>query len=396
MSCSGCESKTCVAPLLVGKFFSHRRCGDHTRMTCYVCGDSGGKRSDWIGCSFCDENWAHLKCVALDGIKTANIQNLDWPCDSCAKEFRKMKAKKEVYKEIEEKMMKIQKICCDEMEKKIKKTETEIIEKVEELGRVTSPSYADALKIARRPVEKNLIIVESTDEQANMRQKKNEVAAALKGTQITDTRFTDKKIIMNFSSERDMNTAMSKLNTVNDVKAKNVNKKLTPKIMICNVYKDESKDELIVNLIERNDFLKSVDDIEHKIAFLFDKPAAGNTVHYILKCDPKIRKLISENGDRIKLEWGVYNVRDRYWVNVCYHCQRYGHGEKFCTAKNEAPFCKHCSERHKTEECDATVKKCINCVRFKYQETNHAVGDKRCKALRNEMINIAMNTDHGN
>ena len=347
---------------------------------CYICGSSGGKSSDWIGCSFCDENWAHLKCAGLDGVKAANIPRINWPCDPCAMKFKKMNIQKDFYEVMENKMTKI---------------ENDIIYKIEEVGKVLSPSYADALKMTMKPMEKNLIIVESTDEQANMKQKKKEVSDALKGIQISDTRSSDKKIVMNFSSEIEMNTAMTKLNTIHDVKAKNVKKKLTPKIMICNVYKDESKDELIRNMIERNLFLKNVADVDKKISFMFDKPAAGNTVHYILKCDPMIRKLITDNGDRIKLEWGVYTVRDRYWVKVCHHCQRYGHGEEHCTAKAEEPYCKHCGERHKSNQCDETVKKCINCVRYKYPDTKHVVGDKRCQALKNEMLSIATNTDHG-
>ena len=282
------------------------------------------------------------------------------------------------------------------MDNRISQTEQVLVKKIEEVGRVLSPSYADALKIAKRPAEKNLVIVESTDEQANIGQKKEELADALKGVQITDTRFSDKKIIMNFSTESEMNTAMSKLSTVKDVKTMNRTRKMTPKVMICNVYKDERKEDLIKNMIERNVFLKHITDIGEKITLMFEKKAAGNTVHYIVKCDPEIRKLIMNNGARIKLEWGVYNVRDRYWVNVCHHCQRYGHIEKYCTAKEEPPFCRHCGDRHKSDECNATAKKCINCVRYRYPETNHEVGDKRCRALAIERQNVVSHTDLGN
>ena len=59
---------------------------------------------------------------------------------------------------------------------------------------------------------------------------------------------------MNFASERDMNNAMSKLKMT-------VRRKLRPKIMICNVYKNESKDELIRNLTDRNYYLKTIEDV---------------------------------------------------------------------------------------------------------------------------------------
>ena len=201
---------------------------------------------------------------------------------------------------------------------------------------------------------------------------------------------------MNFATESDMNNAMSKLNHVVEVKTKNVRRKLTPKIMICNVYKDESKDDLIKNLIDRNDYLKTINDVEHKISLLFEKPASGNTLHYILKCDPEVRKLIHDNHDRIKLVWSVYEVRDRYWVNTCHYCQRHGHVEKNCLAKtNEEPFCKYCSGRHKSNECSETSRKCINCIRYKNSDIGHAVGDRCCQVLIKETMNIKEITDHG-
>ena len=360
-------------------------------MNCYVCNRGEGKNSEWIGCGYCEKKWAHLKCVHLDGVKQANIAKINWLCAYCDDWFKK--------KKIEEKDgNKWINLVKNVVENKMNATKKDIMEKVQEVGmQVRSMTYADKVKKDLKPVEKNLVIVESAGEDANMREKKEEVANALKGMQITDTRFSDKKIIMNFASEGEMNNAMTKLNHVNDVKAKNVKRKLSPKIMICNVHKEESKDDLMENLIERNDYLKNVDDIENKISFMFSKPASGNTVHYFLRCDPSIRKLIHDHKDCIKLEWGVYSVRDRYWVAACHHCQRYGHNEKNCTAKmnKEDPFCRHCGERHKTDQCNSPTKKCINCIRYKYSETDHVVGDRCCQVLIKEIKNVKDITDHG-
>ena len=32
-------------------------------VNCIFCGNRGGRNSDWIGCSFCEEHWAHIKCA---------------------------------------------------------------------------------------------------------------------------------------------------------------------------------------------------------------------------------------------------------------------------------------------------------------------------------------------
>lgn len=49
---------------------------------------------------------------------------------------------------------------------------------------------------------------------------------------------------------------------------------------------------------------------------LFKKPAAGHTAHYIIKCDPEVRRAIHDHGDRILLRWGRYQIRDRYRVDM--------------------------------------------------------------------------------
>ena len=402
-------------------------------LSCPVC----NRKDPDVECEVC-RVWYHQKCVLPHSLKPPQIEKIHWHCDECSKAgLVRMKQYNEAVKKLNEDISECrkrekeldaemtrcaeiraeleQKICAastaitslstdlPRIESRLKyfediiiDTKKEIVEKVEEVGIQTSQSYADTLKKRVRPMEKNLVIVESTDD-TSINVKKNAVASALRGIQVNDTRFSDKKIIMNFASEREMNDAMSKLNDIHDVRTKNVRRKLSPKIMICNVYKDEVKDDLIRNLIDRNEYLQAIEDVEHKISLLFEKPAAGNTLHYVLKCDPSVRKLIHDNHDRIKLVWSVYEVRDRYWVTTCHYCQRHGHIEKNCSAKtkNEGPFCKYCSGRHKTDQCNESTRKCINCVRYKNTDTDHAVGDRCCQVLIKETMNIKEITDHG-
>ena len=79
--------------------------------------------------------------------------------------------------------------------------------------------------------------------------------------------------------------------------------------MICNVSTEERKKNLVHTMIQRNEYLQSIDDVKNEIELVFIKDAAGEIKHYILKCHPEVRGLIFKNGDRIKLEWGVYKVR---------------------------------------------------------------------------------------
>lgn len=80
--------------------------------------------------------------------------------------------------------------------------------------------------------------------------------------------------------------------------------------------------------------MQNVEDVHDKIEVVFNKRAVGDTVHYILRCSPEIRKMIHSHGDVVCLEWAKYTVRDRYHVfNYYFHCQRYAPTEKDCKLK---------------------------------------------------------------
>ena len=203
---------------------------------------------------------------------------------------------------------------------------------------------------------------------------KKEVSQALTGIQITDSRFTNGgNIVMNFENENAREEAAKKLGRVEKFTTKNV-KKLIPKIIICNVHKEETKGSIIKTIFDSNQYLQPIEDVENKIELLFTKPAAGGTIHYVLKCDPLIREAIHKNQDKIKLEWGVYHVRDRYHVIICFYCQRYGHLEANCTAKRngEEPHCYKCAGNHKSKDCTSNEKNCINCIRYKKSDNGHS------------------------
>ena len=206
----------------------------------------------------------------------------------------------------------------------------------------------------KRTDKKNLLVVRSTDDKVKVLDKKKEVVQALECTQIVDTRFTQKgDIVMNFENIEKRDEAASKLVGVSDVMTKSV-RKLKPKIMICNVNKEEEVgDKIIDTLIARNDYLQGVSDVKSKMELLFRKPASGGTQHYIIRCDPEIRELIHKNHDQVKLQWSVYSVRDRYLVTICYHCQRFGHIAQKCAAKvrREEPICAKCASNHSTKDC---------------------------------------------
>ena len=155
----------------------------------------------------------------------------------------------------------------------------------------------------------------------------------------------ERNMVMNFEDESIRNQAAAKLNAVNAVKTKAVGKR-TPRIIICNMHNTESVDELVKNMIDRNPYLQNVVDVENKITLVKSKPAAGGTVHHILRCDPHVKGLLHENKDKVKLQWGVYTLRDRYHAMICFHCLRYGHITANCNHKEESMYCYRCAGLH--------------------------------------------------
>ena len=355
-------------------------------MSCvYLCGDRS--LSDGLKCCTC-QNWAHLKCASLGSLKKKERDTVNWICSDCISDFKEMK----------ENIVIMQKRLreFDGLANKIDEAKNEVLTKLEDVVTTERLSYADVIKNPKRV--KNLLVVESSTEGAKVCEKRSEVGEALNGLQVTDSKFSDKKIVLNFKTRDERDKAALQVKNVPDLKVKEV-KKRNPCIMLCNVGMAESKDEIIKNLIERNEYLKVIPDIEKKIEYVFDKQAAGNTRHYVLRCLPEVRKSIRINGDTVLLPWGVIGVRDRYLTTTCFYCQRYGHIEAKCPAKekNELPTCGLCAGNHRSKECnrDQNVRKCINCVTHKREDTDHFVNQRCCESLNAEIRKIKEITENG-
>ena len=149
----------------------------------------------------------------------------------------------------------------------------------------------------------------------------------LKNVPIVDIRFSQTgNLVVSFPNGECRDSAATLIQgNVGGAVTKKV-KKLLPKIMICNVHEEE--DDVMEAVIEKNVYLQSISNVSQKMTFLFKKLAASHTAHYIIKCDPEVRRVIHDHDDRILLHWGRYQIRDRYHVLTCFHCQRHGHVSK--------------------------------------------------------------------
>lgn len=106
------------------------------------------------------------------------------------------------------------------------------------------------------------------------------------------SRFTNEgNIVMNFDNENIRAEAAQKLESVEQISTKSVGK-MKLMIMICNVHREETKGKKKETILDHNEFLHTIEGVENKIELIFSKPAAGGTMHYILRCDPTVRELI--------------------------------------------------------------------------------------------------------
>lgn len=378
---------------------------------CLVCAkDKGGttkvKRVICLSCKM----WCHTSCANLGGVKEENCSTINWICNKCAFDIKMGKNHplsievEKLRKEMQELKELIRQGFSSVVQRESGASElTECVSEVRQVVDVlniqaeSSASWVDVVKKKKKKENKNLLVIKANDEGKKAVALKKEVAQALSGVQIKDSKFTQSgNIVMNFANEAERDEAANKLKTIDAVNTKNV-KKLMPKIMVCNVHKIEEKDALIDTLIERNAFLQLIDDAKNKMKLVFDKQAAGGTIYYIIKCNPEIREIIHRNGDRLKLEWGIHDVRDRYHSLLCYHCLKFGHVRSDCVARErgDAPVCYKCAGGHEGKDCTATTKKCANCLKINKEEVDHWVTHDQCPIFAAEMLRIKANTDHG-
>ena len=66
-----------------------------------------------------------------------------------------------------------------------------------------------------------------------------------------------------------------------------------------------------------------------------------------------------------------------------------------CPTKDDLPCCRKCGGDHSIGDCESTVKKCINCVRFGKVDTNHSANETGCPILASEIAKIKNKVDHG-
>lgn len=344
---------------------------------------------------------------------------MKWLCDACAEVIGKVPS--ESINGIEELRAEIEKLrelvmkCCSDMRNEVshtmQKSSEEVGVAVEKMAasavssvqeECAGDSISDAkwteVVTGRKKKGKHLLLLKANKKDEKAVDSKTVIANTLEGVPITNSRFTNNgNIVLNFENEDSRSEAAGKLKLTDKLVVSNV-KKIMPKILLCNVNKEETENDLIDKLTERNVYLRSIENVGDKMKLVLKKPAAGGTVHFIIKCDPVVRAIIHKHGNKLRLDWGIYNVRDRYYALRCFHCQRFGHVTANCSSRinKEDPICPKCAGGHEIKDCHSDFKKCSNCYRANRSgDIAHAVNEQCCPSLALELRRVKENTDHG-
>lgn len=379
---------------------------------CLVCRERDDGKVKWLKCLKCNSG-GHSTCTRMTGLKS-NASQVNWVCDPCAlviksevhlrEEINAMKSDiteiKSMLKDIrlpenlQKSVMAALPALTDGVTQAVEEAVSAQAGQVEERSMSWSEVVSRNSKRKSAQKNKNLLIIKAKGSEKAVDMKK-EVEELLSDVQIMDSKFTNKgNIVINLESEEMKNAAQNKLHEVGNLIVSN-GKRFDPKIMVCNVARNEDKESLIEDIIVRNE-LESIDGVMNKMKIVSERPAAGGTVHYVLKCDPEVRARIHGMNDKLKLRWGVHQVYDRYFPLLCYHCLKFGHKSDGCQSrvKGHAPNCYKCAGQHEGRSCQSDVRKCFNCAASKRQ-SDHSVSSLSCPIFNSEVNRIRLNTNHG-
>lgn len=198
-------------------------------------------------------------------------------------------------------------------------------------------------------------------------------------------RQKEKKVILTFSNNKEMNAAKTIIES--STEGKKIFKSVTSSIKYypvlakyANLEHDEEtiKSELRYRNPVLRDHLASI-----KVVFRSSDPNIGHIKIWLTSA--AVRDVIIKRGELFLPGRRCRAVLPdlNFEVKRCYKCQQYGHLIKDC--KEPTDICGKCAGQHKTSLCVVKEQKkfkCSNCLKMKHRNsttsTEHVAGDKNC------------------
>ena len=161
-----------------------------------------------------------------------------------------------------------------------------------------------------------------------------------------------------------------------------------PTITIKDIESNISKEDLLKAVQKQNseNGLTEVTEDNFKIIFIRKVESfhthLPDTYQAVVRVSDQIRDSIKVAFDYVYINLQRCKVWDRLFVRRCNKCQDFKHFHKQC--KSEKNICGKCGEEHDTRQCQSDIKKCINCSRNKFSDTEHETSWSKCPSYKRE------------
>ena len=249
--------------------------------------------------------------------------------------------------------------------------------------------YAEKLKANLKT--KNTLVIKSTDVENKAASNKKVIMNKIK-TEVDHVKETNEgHLIVNFADKDKLENAKREFEAANDESISvKVKEKLWPKIKLCNVPKDDEVSQ--ENIIWKNQWIEEFITDEEDFKVIKTLETTKDTVHYIIKCKPEIRKQICIRGNVLYTLFARNRVVDSYKVYQCFQCQGFNHDARSC---NNTQVCAKCGGNHRLNDCTSNTEKCVNCEHKGHVNINHRTNGIMCPIYNEELSRIKNKTDHG-
>lgn len=305
----------------------------------------------------------------------ASIKSLKWYCDQCEVTndiiMDKMNEKFESFKNemIETMKNMLQSIITDKKEEKI--------------------SYANIVK--KDKIEPVLIVKPKVDQTSNITKEdiKQNVNPASLAVGVSGIKEISKgQVVIKCENEKDRDKIQNKIQEEMPNKY-DITKPILkyPSLKIIGIHNEDDmndNEKLVEQMIEQNQEINKEEEGFHlKVMRKMKNDKYPRTFSLIIQTDPKTHSKLAEK-ERINIGWSRGKIYDFVNVIRCYKCLRFNHFAKDC--KNNST-CYKCGSEHDSATCNATEKKCINCIEAvkKYNiniENKHEAYDINCPCYK--------------
>ena len=198
-----------------------------------------------------------------------------------------------------------------------------------------------------------------------------------------------------------------------------MSKKMLPKLTVRNVSQEVfrgidltddttrtlQKERIIDQIKKRNPGIAPLCQDGHTLEVIYLKDTRfGKYYTVALKVSPSIRRyLLVEQGGRLYIGNQCYPFEDRFFIQVCYHCQNAGHMSNTCPKKTQKPVCMYCSNDHLSKECpnknNRSQYKCNRCAcsendKISSNANTHTTNDPYCPMTLIDIEKLQANTEY--